>query len=231
MTTYHTKPVQLFLLHFAGGNRYSFQFLEPYLRDVEFIPLELPGRGKRHGEALLLDIEAAAADVCRQISGLVRTDYVLYGHSLGALLALKVAALLEGKGQAPKHVIVSGNAGPGIKRGQKRYQLARDPFKQELERMGGVAPEFLANEELFDFYEPILRADFELAEEGSATPFAPIKSRLFALMGDEEGASGEIGNWANFTASLTGTSLLPGGHFFIHQHPQRLADIIRGCCR
>ncbi|OON70561.1 thioesterase II family protein [Hymenobacter sp. CRA2] len=223
------KKVQLFLLHFAGGNRYSFQFLEPYLPEVEFIPLELPGRGRRHAEALLLDIDAAADDLCRQIIALGPTDYVLYGHSMGALLALKVGARLEAAGYPPAHVVVSGNAGPGSSRGLKRYQLPRTALKAELQQMGGVPAEFLEHEELFDFYEPILRADFQLAELGSHASFAPLQAPLFALMGDEEATSPEIGNWARFTAAELKAALLPGGHFFIHQHAERLADIIRGC--
>lgn len=224
------KKTQLFLVHFAGGNRYSFQFLEPLLPGVEFIPLELPGRGKRHAEALLLDIDAAAADICRQVAQLLTTDYVLYGHSMGALLVLKVAALLEARGLPPRQVIVSGNAGPGTSRGPKRYLLARPALKQELQRLGGVAPEFLEHEELFDFFEPILRADFQLAEEGSHAPFAALQAPLLVLMGDEEASSAEITNWARFTTQPPQTALLPGGHFFIHQHAEQLAGFIQGCC-
>jgi external thioesterase TEII len=223
------KKAQLFLLHFAGGNRYSFQFLAPHLLDFEFIPLELPGRGRRHAEALLLDLEAAAADICQQINGVLETDYVLYGHSMGSLLALRVAALLEAQGKPPRCVVVSGNAGPGSSRGHKRYLLPKPALKAELQRLGGVAPEFLEHEELFDFYEPILRADFQLVEDGNALSFSPIQAPLYALMGEDEATSGEIGNWARFTQAGLSTRLLPGGHFFINQHAGELARIIQSC--
>jgi external thioesterase TEII len=45
------KP-QLFLLHFAGGSCYSFQFMLPYLKDFNVLPIELPGRGRRIKESL-----------------------------------------------------------------------------------------------------------------------------------------------------------------------------------
>ena len=58
--TEQQKP-QLFTIHFAGGNCYSFNFLkqhfDPYF---EVVALELPGRGKRMTEPLLKDAQDAA---------------------------------------------------------------------------------------------------------------------------------------------------------------------------
>ncbi|MCW3466350.1 thioesterase II family protein [Chitinophaga nivalis] len=225
------KQVQLFLLHFAGGNCYSFQFLQPYLRDVEFIPLELPGRGRRYGEELLVDLQAAADDFCRQISSkLTSKHYVIYGHSMGALLALKVAGMLEARNQPPAHVVVSGNAGPGTKKGLKRHLMEKSKLKEELKSLGGVPQEFLESEELFDFYEAIMRADFELAEKDNIADYPRIKAPIYAIMGDAEEGVADIHNWAGFTSSFS-SSLLPGGHFFIHKHPVQLAGIIKSCCR
>ncbi len=51
------KKTQLFLLHFAGGNYYSFRFMFPQLNEFEIIPVELPGRGKRMKENLLKDFD------------------------------------------------------------------------------------------------------------------------------------------------------------------------------
>src|SRR5580704_9150976 len=90
-----SKP-QLFLLPFAGGDSYSFQFLRKYLSPFEFIPLELPGRGRRLSEKLLVDFEAASDDFCQQVMKCVRPEcFLLYGHSMGSLLALSIAGALE----------------------------------------------------------------------------------------------------------------------------------------
>lgn len=221
------KQIQLFLLHFAGGNRYSFRFLEPYLQDFTLIPLELPGRGGRYNEPLLKDLELAAADICRQISSQVTSDYIIYGHSMGAQLALKVASDMEVTGLPPLSIIVSGNAGPGVRPAMNRHLLERALFKNELKEMGGVPPEFLENEELYDFYEPILRADFELVEKSCTLDFKPLGIPIYALMGSEELYSGQIANWGKFTSAPALTRLLSGGHFFIHQHPKELATVIK----
>ncbi|MFB6456935.1 thioesterase II family protein [Chitinophaga sp. Hz27] len=226
------KKMQLFLLHFAGGNCYSFQFLQPYLSEVTFTPLELPGRGKRYGESLLWDIDEATADIIQQINEkLVSENYVIYGHSLGALLTLKAAAMMEKNKRPAQHLVVSGNAGPDMRVKRQRHLMTRGPLKEELKRLGGVPEEFLVNEELFDFYEPILRADFALAEQDSVDSYEQVNTPLHAIMGEGEEDSKYIGNWAAFTESFTGATLLPGGHFFIHDYPREVAGIIKQCCR
>lgn len=88
---------QLYLLHFAGGSIYSFDFLRKYIsQDVEFLPLELPGRGQRFKENLLKLKSDATEDYFQQIKAKRNGEpYVIYGHSMGASLALKVTNSME----------------------------------------------------------------------------------------------------------------------------------------
>lgn len=224
------KKPQLFLLHFAGGNCYSFQFMMPMLRDFEVISLELPGRGKRMGQPLLRNFDEAARDVYAQLLPKISSPvFLIYGHSMGAYLALRVANMLEKAGKVAAAVIVSGNAGPGIMDPKKRYLMETAEFKEELKTIGGVPDELLQDEELFAFFEPVLKADFEIAENTGMENEPPISSPLFAMMGTQEDDVDEIANWANFTRSSFKHEILEGDHFFIRQHPKRIAAIIKEC--
>lgn len=223
------KKTQLFLLHFAGGNCYSFRFMTPLLQDFEVIPLELPGRGKRMRESLLNEFDEAAIDLYNQIiANLTTTSFLIYGHSMGASLALRVTNMLEKAGRYPAGVIVSGNAGPGIASPDKkvRYLMNRPDFVEELKRLGGVPPEFLENEELFSFFELILRADFEIAERNDLANEPAIKAPIYAIMGSSEESVADINNWLRFTIGRFTAEVLDGDHFFIHRHPQHIANII-----
>jgi external thioesterase TEII len=226
------KKPQLFLLHFAGGNYYSFQFMLPHLTGFDVIPLELPGRGKRHGEPLLKDFSQGANDMFRQIKQKLSTaPFLLYGHSMGCYMALRACNLLEKEGRLPLALVVSGNAGPGLpgREKKRRHLMPREEFKEELRKIGGVPEEFLENDDLFGFFEPILRADFEMAEEHGMEDEPPVGAPLFALMGSEEEHAGKIANWSRFTRSAFRSEILSGGHFFIQKHPRRIASIIRDC--
>jgi surfactin synthase thioesterase subunit len=222
------KKPQLFLLHFAGGNRYSFQFLVPLLKDFEVTSLELPGRGRRMNEPLIRNFDLAAKDIHRQIAEkLTGNDFMIYGHSMGAYLALRVANMLEASEHQPAYLFVSGNAGPGIRSGKNRFLLNRDQFKEELASLGGVPEELLEDRELYDLFEPILRADFEIADRNDIDDEEVTASPLFAIMGSREEDAAQITNWSKYTRSRFDFEIMEGDHFFIHKHPERIAAIIK----
>lgn len=222
------KKPQLYLLHFAGGSIYSFEFLKPYLPEFEFIPLELPGRGKRIRESFIRDLDEAAMDIYRQVEkNLKGQRFLLYGHSMGSTLALKVAGLLEKRKASPLSIIVSGNAGPGVYDPKKRYLMDNSAFKAELRLIGGMPEEVLQNEELLDFFEPLLKADFEIVEKEAFPIIPPITAPIYAIMGTDEEHTSQIENWSNYTSSDFEYELLEGNHFFIYKYPAKLADIIK----
>ena len=93
--------MQLFLLHFAGGNCYSYEFLikkilRSALSKIDCYALELPGRGKRLDEELIVDKNDAIVDYVSQIKKLRNgKPYIIYGHSMGATLGLSVVKKME----------------------------------------------------------------------------------------------------------------------------------------
>lgn len=221
------KP-QLFLLHFAGGNCYSYQKLTPLLKDFDTIPLELPGRGRRMAEGLLTDYEQAAQDFYRQITQKLNTpEFAIYGHSMGATLGIRVVELLEQAGKRPVCLFVSGNAGPGVQENRRRYQMPKGEFITELKRLGGLPTEVIESKELFDFFEPVLRADFEVAEENQGHLVKPLHTPFYAMMGSEEENVDQISNWKRFSRRPLKYEVLEGDHFFIMKHPDRISEIIR----
>ena len=221
-----TKP-KIFLLHFAGGNYYSYRFLFGYLNNFEIVPLELPGRGKRVNEGLLKDFNLVAKDLFNQIRKKVDNEhFVIYGHSMGASLALKITKMLEDVGMIPKCIFVSGNPGPGIKSSIKRYLMNEEEFIQELKKLGGMPPEFFNTPALLEFFLPVLRADFEIAENNELHTEAPVSVPIYAIMGRQEDRISEITNWAEYTNSAFKYKILEGDHFFIYNKPSEIAEII-----
>ncbi|MDO6434611.1 alpha/beta fold hydrolase [Flavitalea sp. BT771] len=219
---------QLFLLHFAGGNCYSFQFIASMLSDFDVVTLELPGRGRRMEEELLKDFDQAAADIFQQLMDrLVTRKFMIYGHSMGAYLALRVSNMAARCGKAPLYLFVSGNPGPGIRDDKKRYLLESSAFVEELVKLGGMPRELVENREMFEFFEPILRADFEIAERNELAHEPAVSIPLFAIMGSEEENVEKIDNWGRFTNARFDYRILGGDHFFIHKHPHTIAGIIK----
>lgn len=226
--------MQVFMLHFAGGNCYSYDFLKRLLPvGFQGIPLELPGRGRRINEKLLHSRDAAIADYSRQIAALrdPGRSYMIYGHSMGASLGLYLARDFEQQNDPPAALVVTGNAGPGIADDEpatpKRHLLGYEEFKGELRRLGGISEELLASKELYDFFEPIIRADFQIVdEEGDAAEALAVHVPVIAAMGSEEKNVDQIANWKNYARGYFSSKVLPGNHFFIYDYAQELKNII-----
>ncbi len=222
---------QLFLLHFAGGNSYSYNFLKSYLgHEYEFISLELPGRGKRFQEDLIRDKREAIDDYVSQIKMLRSNEpYVLYGHSMGATLGLSVTKIMEEAGDPPNYLVVSGNAGPGLKDESRknRHLLGDAEFKEVLIELGGIPDEVLDNDELYEFFAPIIRADFEVLEKDNfSEEGTTVSVPIYTIMGDREDTVGCIENWKQFTSEGHSTEIWAGNHFFIHNQGARLVKLL-----
>ncbi|WP_215907196.1 thioesterase II family protein [Kordia aestuariivivens] len=230
--------MQLFLLPFAGGNRFSYDFLIKKLKtntsNIKCYPLELPGRGRRFGEKLARDKKLAIDDYLHQLTKLRdKTPYIIYGHSMGATLGLSIIKRMEEKNDAPLQFIATGNAGPKIKEenedkpSTKKHLLNDEKFKKALRKLGGIPDEILENEELYSFFSSILRADFQILEEGgNADQSIIINTPIYALMGDQEKSVKHINNWQKFTNTSFKAQVLTGNHFFIHEHTETLTTII-----
>ncbi|WP_264524490.1 thioesterase II family protein [Flavobacterium sp. N502536] len=220
------KKKQLFLLHFAGGSIYSFEFLKSAYTDFEMIPVELPGRGKRIKEKLLTSYKEAIQDIFSQITAQLNGNpFIIYGHSLGSSLGLGVTDLLEKNNTPPQCLIVSGNAGPGITSDNDRSDLDRDDFVNMLTELGGISDELLQSKELLDFVLPILRADFKIVEQDFFIENTVVKSPIVAIMGNSEKYVDRINNWKKHTASGFSSYVLKGNHFFILNNGDNLIKI------
>jgi surfactin synthase thioesterase subunit len=234
-TTCKFQKPQIFMLHFAGGSSHSFVFLaEKISQTFEVHTLELPGRGKRFKEQLITNSSGAIDDYVRQIRAKRNgKPFIVYGHSMGASLGLFVTKQLENFADFPEVFIATGNPGLGVKdeeeekRG-KRYLMNDEDLKKELRKLGGVPEEVLENSELYDFFSPLIRADFEVVEKGFSTENVVIRTPIKAFMGSEEKYSDRLDNWKRFTANFCNYEVWEGNHFFIHNHPKVLVEILEG---
>lgn len=239
---YLQKHYQVFLLHYAGGNSYSYNFLKQELSEqgVGVYALELPGRGRRLNENFIVNKQEAVNDYVQQIKKIRNeSPYLIFGHSMGGTLGFSVVKCMEDLQDSPVCLIVSGNPGPGLEEadvhGQAikkklRHLLSDNELKKELISLGGTPAEILGNKAVYDFYSPIIRADFELLEKDTFTERdVKIESSIIAMMGEEEEMVNSIDNWGNFTQGSFISKIFPGKHFFIYQHATELAATIMNC--
>lgn len=200
---------------------------------------QLPGRESRIDEAPAPSL-AIAADAVAAAYLAKRPDtrpLVLFGHSLGGVLAFEVARRLTGAGRAPEAVLISASTPP-----------------DETSRTGGLDPEALkvllvaydpqnaaivANDELFDAVAPVLQSDIALLRNHRLAPAGPTLEMpvwLFSGTGDRIVPQASVARWARHFSGPTIEVELPGGHHFPFRDSRdailaRLAQVLREVIR
>jgi surfactin synthase thioesterase subunit len=223
--------VKLICLPYAGGNKYSYRKLEEKCPELlKIIGLEYPGRGDRSREGLVRDLRILADDVYRQAGDIIDGgNYAIYGHSMGGLLAcLLTRKIVVNNRRAPMHVFITGTDGPSAKEtdDKKRYLLSKADFIEELKTLHGSPEEILNNAELLEYFEPIIRADFEASETYEYEEFEPLNIPFTVITGTEEDMKPEnIKLWQKESALQVDIKRMKGDHFFIFNHTSLIMEI------
>lgn len=95
--------------------------------------------------------------------------------------------------------------------------------------MGGTPKIIFEHEELSQWYIPILRADYKLAEQYKWDhDLIQFDCGITAFSGKEDPvvSRSEIAQWQRYTTSPCSFYEFAGGHFFIHDHFKEITQII-----
>lgn len=159
--------IKLFCIAYAGGSAAAYSLWNKCLSsDIELIPIELAGRGKRASESFYKTLEEAADDVYSiLIKNIEGSDYALYGHSMGSWIAFEVLERLKrNHDKQPVTVFFSANTPPHLEPDEEKISdLNDDDFSNRIIAMGDTPKEILTGD-MRNFFLPILRADYNLVE-------------------------------------------------------------------
>ena len=226
----------VFLLAHAGGAACLYPAFFPRLAArAELVPLDLPGHGLRGAEPLLRDIPAMTRDLGATMERVLcqtggETPYMLFGHSMGGLLAFLLAAVQEENRRPAAHVFVSGSAVPGRHYVPHGLMELGDEelWKQSAAHFGGISQEALESGELMSVFAPVLRADLQ-----AVTDFAPaggqaVDAPITAICGGDNDVVDEADTvlWRRYTTGAFSNRMLAGGHFYLLTDPAPCEDIL-----
>jgi len=227
------EKIKLFCLPHAGGSSiYYSQWRKIINTDIEIIPLELSGRGRRYAEEFYNNFDEALSDLFNEISiKLDNNEFAIFGHSMGAILAYELAyKIKETKDKEALTLFFSGRCPPHIVENEKYIYLLPDKqFIDEIIKYGGIPKEVLAEKELMEMVIPILRADFRVLNTYKYIQKEhKFNCDIVALTGkDDEGVN--IKNflqWKEHTNSSCIVHEFQGGHFYLKNNISKIINII-----
>lgn len=178
----------------AGPTTYTQNAWAELPPSIEIMPVLLPGRAQRLAESPLRSVEEMAAGALKGLrSMLAERPYALFGHSLGASVALEFARLIAAEASVPQpvHLIVSARLPHGSLKGAADTGgaslvsgIADDrEFVAAIHGKYGTLQMVLDNPELMEMVLPMMRADFGAAEAYTLVPLAsPLTVRIPAFL-------------------------------------------------
>lgn len=199
---------------------------------VQVVPVELPGRGSRLGEPFVESFAALVAGLCDEQSAAMTTasSFMLFGHSMGGLLAWGIAQRLRERGlPAPAALFVSGCPAPSQRDPQRFANKDTDAqLIADLRRQGGTPEEVFASPEMLHITLDALRADYRVCASVPDVRSGPLDMPIHAFGGRQDDIdASRLAAWRREARTLFSLTWLDGGHFFIRQsEPQLLAALV-----
>jgi len=226
--------IRLFCFPCAGKGASLFRKWGHFLPDwVEVCGVQCPGREQRLREAPFARLPRLVDAAAWALRPFVDRPYVIFGHSVGALVGFEWARQLRRLGCLdPLHLVVAARRAPH--RREQREPIAHLPQADFIDavrrRYDGIPAEILQDPDLLDLLVPTLRADLQLLENYVYEHEAPLASPITCFWGREDAETDwdDLEGWRQHSAANFNVQMFPGGHFFVQSAETELVGAVAG---
>ena len=206
--------VRLFCFPYAGGGAAIYRaWPQALTSNVEVLPIQFPGRGRRLSEPLFTSVEELIPVLAQALLPYCDLPFVFFGHSMGATVSFELACHLRREHNLqPSRLLVSGRRAPHVPNPSPHtHNLPDAEFIQTLRELNGTPTEVTEHPELMELMLPLLRADFALSESYIYRPVEPLECPLSVYGGtqDAEVTRAQLEAWRELTTGSLLSALLP----------------------
>lgn len=217
-------PVRLYCFAHAGAGVSAFNGWARSLGpDVETVPVLLPGRERRRREARLTHRAALVAELLDQVRPQPGQPFILYGHSLGAMVAHTLTQALDEQDRPLPALLALGACPPPDEPSELADACtAGEGLLERLHALGAVPERAEPDGYWHRAALPVLRDDLRLAHalrtfaRGTAGA-GRVPVPLLAVAGDRDPLAPPevVAGWRRWSAGPVVTRTVAGDHFFV----------------
>jgi surfactin synthase thioesterase subunit/acyl carrier protein len=244
---------RLFCVPYGGGGASMYRNWQEKLPDyIEVCPIQMPGKESRIKEVPIDHIDDAVNALEKAIKAELDIPYAFYGHSMGSLVAYRLAYRLWQTAQnKPSHLFVGAYSRPSLTPNlnfRKKLAMFKSrgfdgvPTASEIEALSAAQLDGLVHEiggmENVVVEEDIAKrlvaqalADFRIVESFKIKeePLFDIPITAFHGLEDERVPEEDMQAWKSGTTAAFKIHLLSGNHFFLNkeQNQDELVALIK----
>lgn len=215
------EQVRLFCFPYAGGGASSFLPWKPLLPDyISLFPVQLPGREERYGEQAITDIDALCEELALALHPLFTPKTVFFGHSMGGLLAFRLALYLAREGMtAPVHLFVSAAPTPIPPDELRPETVGDEAFLNRVLQSNSIPESVLLDADSLEMVRQTLLLDHALLLSmiDGTKEALDIPISVFAGEKDILVPLDRVRRWKQFTTGVCSMATYPGGHFYLRK--------------
>lgn len=214
-----------FFIPYAGSLGYdSPNWGKQYRNDMNIVMIKYSGRGSRADEEFAETWEELIEDVYQQVvTQLDNSDYILFGHSMGAIVAYEIYyKLYENSIKLPSHIFLSGSNPPNMI--NKRLCTMNE---NEIIALGGIPEVILKSKKILNMVFLIICKDLDIFRSYNFHKHDKgLKCPVTIINGTEDSLVDCTDLWRFFAENTYKFICLPGGHFFIFEKTKEIMEML-----
>ncbi|MFM1620857.1 thioesterase II family protein [Streptococcus mutans] len=227
-------PIQIIMFPYLGGSGTSVMSLANEI--CAKIPVDIrvafPPRHVGSDYALCDNFVQLIDLYYKNLITILKKDSILFGHSMGGTIAYFLAKKIAEKNPelTPKKLIFSAAAAPDHMKNKRLSDKENEIIFKEIKRIGTMPEELTDNQELVDYFAPMLRADYKILEEISEIEVQKIDIPTFFIMCHKDSLTScqTILKWKDYLDSKISFYMMPAdaGHMYLKKYKEVVADKI-----
>jgi surfactin synthase thioesterase subunit len=236
-----TASLRIFGLPFVGGGASVFSSWADNLPDaVEVVGVEYPGRETRINEPPFDRMPQLVEALGEAMLPYLDRSFVLYGHSMGALLSFELAKYLQTRySEIPAKLIVGGWLSPelvqsyvhgldGIEPGVDIDAYSDDRVIEILRANRLFVEDDGADRAFISSIMKSVRADLSMLGNYRFDPSVKLRCPITVIGGQSDPlfTTQQLASWQTLTTQSFALRSVPGSHLFIRRPSQELFSIL-----
>jgi surfactin synthase thioesterase subunit len=216
----------------AGGSASFFSRWGEQLEEYEVHAVRYPGRAERIAESPPSELRMLACDIADAIERLPGGPVALFGHSMGAVVALETARFLEARGVEVSHLFASGSRHGDCPDRSAEVTDDDDAVAARLVGLGGTDAELAGDVAFRELVLPYVRSDGSMFHAYVMRARPRVRCGITTIVGDAD-RDADQRPWRELTDGAFSERHVCGDHFYVIKAPPYavLREVLQSCSR